>query len=263
MEYTDDLERIARVDPAAHEEAQPAGEGRRDPHRGRHRCRLRCPHAVPASTTSSGAAARSTRTTRSPSLKRKKDGTWRLKLRQLGRPDPQGRACPLRVRRRRRRCARAAAALGHPRDQGLRRVPDQRASSCKTTNPKIVAQHQAKVYGKAAVGAPPMSVPHLDTRVVDGETALLFGPYAGFTPKFLKSSTWFDLPFSIRFHNLVPMLAGGAEELRPRQVPRRSEVIASRAKKLKALREFMPTAKDRRLGAHHGRPARAGHEERP
>ena len=53
----------------------------------------------------------------------------------------------------------------------------------RTTNPKVVAQHQAKVYGKAAVGAPPMSVPHLDTRVVDGETALLFGPYAGFTPE--------------------------------------------------------------------------------
>ena len=79
----------------------------------------------------------------------------------------------------------------------------------RTTNPKVVAQHQAKVYGKAAVGAPPMSVPHLDTRVVDGETALLFGPYAGFTPKFLKTSTWFDLPFSIRWHNLGPMLQVG------------------------------------------------------
>ena len=114
----------------------------------------------------------------------------------------------------------------------------------RTTNPKVVAQHQAKVYGKAAVGAPPMSVPHLDTRVVDGETALLFGPYAGFTPKFLKSSTWFDLPFSIRFHNLGPMLQVGLKnfDLVKYLV---SELLASRAKKMAALREFMPTAKDR------------------
>lgn len=54
------------------------------------------------------------------------------------------------------------------------------------TDPVVVAKHNAKVYGKAAVGAPPMSVPHLDTRVIDGKKALLFGPYAGFTTKYLK-----------------------------------------------------------------------------
>ena len=112
----------------------------------------------------------------------------------------------------------------------------------KTSNPKLVAQHKAKVYGKAAVGAPPMSVPHLDTRVVDGESSLLFGPYAGFTPKFLKTSTWFDLPFSIRPHNLWPMLAVGWHnfDLVKYLV---GELLASRATKLKALQEFMPTAK--------------------
>jgi malate dehydrogenase (quinone) len=114
----------------------------------------------------------------------------------------------------------------------------------RTTNPKIVALHQAKVYGKAAVGAPPMSVPHLDTRVVDGEAALLFGPFAGFTPKFLKMSTWFDLPFSIRGHNLGPMLQVAFKnfDLMKYLI---SELLASRAKKMKALRDFMPTAKDR------------------
>ena len=55
---------------------------------------------------------------------------------------------------------------------------------CK--NKDIIAQHNAKVYGKASVGAPPMSVPHLDTRVINGEKQLLFGPYAGFSTKFLK-----------------------------------------------------------------------------
>jgi malate dehydrogenase (quinone) len=53
-------------------------------------------------------------------------------------------------------------------------------------NQEIIEQHSAKVYGKAALGAPPMSVPHLDTRIIDGKKALLFGPYAGFTTKFLK-----------------------------------------------------------------------------
>ena len=56
------------------------------------------------------------------------------------------------------------------------------------TDKDIIEKHAAKVYGKAAVGAPPMSVPHLDTRVIDGEKALLFGPYAGFSPKWLHSS---------------------------------------------------------------------------
>ena len=70
----------------------------------------------------------------------------------------------VRVRRRRRRGAAAAAALGDPRDQGLRRLPDRRAVLRSTTNPALVAKHKAKVYGQAAVGAPPMSVPHLDTR---------------------------------------------------------------------------------------------------
>ena len=74
----------------------------------------------------------------------------------------------------------------------------------RTDNPDVVAEHQAKVYGKAAVGAPPMSVPHLDTRVVDGEASLLFGPYAGFSPKFLKNGSWFDLFALVRPHNLVP-----------------------------------------------------------
>ncbi|MCL8034432.1 malate:quinone oxidoreductase, partial [Pseudomonas aeruginosa] len=41
-------------------------------------------------------------------------------------------------------------------------------------NPEIVKQHQAKVYSQAEVGSPPMSVPHLDTRVVDGKKSLLF-----------------------------------------------------------------------------------------
>ena len=112
----------------------------------------------------------------------------------------------------------------------------------KTSNPEIVKQHQAKVYGKAAVGAPPMSVPHLDTRIIDGEASLLFGPYAGFSPNFLKKGSWLDLPLSIRAHNLGPMIKVGLTEFALEKYLV-SEVLASREKQLDSLREYMPTAR--------------------
>jgi len=111
----------------------------------------------------------------------------------------------------------------------------------RTSNPAIVARHDAKVYGKASIGAPPMSVPHLDTRVVDGEKSLLFGPFAGFTPKFLKRGSWYDLPFSIRWHNIVPMLSVAVTNLSLIRYLL-GELTASQAKRLADLRQFMPTA---------------------
>ncbi|MBD8058849.1 malate dehydrogenase (quinone) [Cellulomonas sp. JH27-2] len=114
----------------------------------------------------------------------------------------------------------------------------------RTTNPEIVAQHQAKVYGKADIGAPPMSVPHLDTRVVDGETALLFGPYAGWSMKFLKHGSWLDLARSIRPGNIVPMLAVGLSNMDLVKYLV-GEVTASETARLRTLRAFMPTADPR------------------
>jgi len=83
----------------------------------------------------------------------------------------------------------------------------------KCINPEVIKQHQAKVYGKAASGNPPMSVPHLDTRYIDGEQALLFGPYAGFSTKFLKNGSYLDLPLSIEMHNIWPMLSAGIKNI--------------------------------------------------
>jgi malate dehydrogenase (quinone) len=83
----------------------------------------------------------------------------------------------------------------------------------KCTNPEVVKKHEAKVYGKAATGSPPMSVPHLDTRMLDGERSLLFGPYAGFSTKFLKNGSFLDLPLSIEMHNVWPMLSAGMHNI--------------------------------------------------
>ena len=112
----------------------------------------------------------------------------------------------------------------------------------RTDNPEIVAKHNGKVYGKASVGAPPMSVPHLDTRVVNGEASLLFGPYAGFTPKFLKTGSWFDLFGSIRLHNLGTMIGAGLKNL-DLVWYLVTELLASRAKQHSVLQQFAPTAK--------------------
>jgi malate dehydrogenase (quinone) len=83
----------------------------------------------------------------------------------------------------------------------------------RCTRRDVIARHSAKVYGQADVGAPPMSVPHLDTRWVDGERELLFGPYAGFSTKFLKSGSYLDLFRSLHLDNIGPMLSAGASNI--------------------------------------------------
>jgi len=112
---------------------------------------------------------------------------------------------------------------------------------CK--NPEIVSQHDSKVYGKAAIGAPPMSVPHLDMRIIGGQPALLFGPYAGFTTKFQKKGSFLDLITSIRTNNLKPiMLAGlGNMDLTRYLI---GEVFQSHKERVRALSHFYPEAKE-------------------
>lgn len=109
-------------------------------------------------------------------------------------------------------------------------------------NPEVVKHHQAKVYSQAAVGSPPMSVPHLDTRVVDGKKSLLFGPYAGFTTKFLKHGSPLDLPMSIRPGNLKPMLAVARDNMDLTRYLIK-EVRQSMEDRLETLRGFYPEAK--------------------
>ena len=108
-------------------------------------------------------------------------------------------------------------------------------------NPAIIKQHATKVYGKAAIGAPPMSVPHLDTRMINGEPALLFGPFAGFTTKFLKAGSKFDLAKSVKANNLKALLSVGRNNLDLTKYLMK-EATQTHEQRMNALRAFLPNA---------------------
>ncbi|MGM1018128.1 MAG: malate:quinone oxidoreductase [Actinomycetota bacterium] len=175
-------------------------------------------------------------------LKKQKDGTWLVKYRHLlgGTPNE--------IKARFVFVGAGGWALkllqrsGIPEIKGYGVFPIG-GQFLKTTNPDVVSQHKAKVYSQASVGAPPMSVPHLDTRVVDGESSLLFGPFATFSPKFLKNGSMLDIVSQVRPHNLWPMLrvAFANPDLITYLV---GELLKNHSKKVDSLRVFMPTAKD-------------------
>jgi malate dehydrogenase (quinone) len=173
-------------------------------------------------------------------IRRKRDGQWELVVRNLDKGIDRKITAPFIF------VGAGGASLpllqksGIPEGKGFGGFPVS-GQFLICDNPEIVERHHAKVYGKAAVGAPPMSVPHLDTRVIDGKHTLLFGPFAGFSPKFLKSGSLFDLPGSVKLSNLVPMLAVGKDNL---DLTRYliEQVLQSPKDRLDALQEFFPAA---------------------
>lgn len=110
------------------------------------------------------------------------------------------------------------------------------------TEPEVVNRHIGKVYGKASLSAPPMSVPHLDTRIIDGAKCLLFGPYAGLTTRFLKYGSKWDLFKSIRLGNLRTMLSAAWNNMSLNKYLFK-EVFKSEDKKFKVLLDYYPNAK--------------------
>ncbi len=105
----------------------------------------------------------------------------------------------------------------------------------------LVEKHNAKVYGKARLGAPPMSVPHLDSRWIEGKKCLLFGPYAGFSGKFLKQGSRLDLLKSITLNNINPMLQVGRKnfDLVKYLI---DQLRQSDEDRINSLRSFLPLA---------------------
>ncbi|ONG13472.1 malate dehydrogenase (quinone) [Klebsiella pneumoniae] len=109
-------------------------------------------------------------------------------------------------------------------------------------NPEVVNHHLAKVYGQAEVGAPPMSVPHIDTRIIDGKRVVLFGPFATFSTRFLKNGSLWDLLASTNTSNILPMLNVGLDnfDLVKYLI---SQVMQKDKDRLAALCEYYPEAR--------------------
>jgi len=179
--------------------------------------------------------------TRVGNISRARDGRWRLTLHHRGEGKKTisakfvfigagGGALPL------------LQKSGIPEGKGYGGFPVS-GQFLVCNNPSIVEQHKAKVYGKAAVGAPPMSVPHLDSRMINGRRSLLFGPFAGFSPKFLKKGSNLDLFKSVKPDNLMPMLAAGRDNM-PLTKYLINECRKNHEDRCASLREFFPAAKN-------------------
>ena len=174
------------------------------------------------------------------SFQRKGDGIWRLKIRNLATGEKVvararfvfigagGGSLPL------------LEKSGIPEANGFGGFPVS-GQWLKCQNPEVIARHEAKVYGKPAVGSPPMSMPHLDTRQINGRKELLFGPYAGFSTKFLKKGSYTDLFKSIELGNIRPLLYAGARNLGLTRYLI-GQVLQTPAERTAALREYYPDA---------------------
>ncbi|SYX83205.1 malate:quinone oxidoreductase [Paenibacillus alvei] len=174
-------------------------------------------------------------------LKRTKDGLWELKVRNMQSGTVERHTAKFVFIGGGGGSLHLLQKSGIPEGKGIGGFPVS-GLFMVCNNPEIVEQHHAKVYGKAPVGAPPMSVPHLDTRYIDNKKTLLFGPFAGFSPKFLKTGSMFDLITSVKPHNLFTMLAAGAKNV-PLTRYLIQQVMLSKEKRMKDLRDFVPDAK--------------------
>lgn len=113
----------------------------------------------------------------------------------------------------------------------------------RTDNPALTAAHRAKVYGVPAPGAPPLGALHLDLRFVNGKSWLVFGPYAGWSPKFLKHGHFSDLPRSVRPDNVASVLGVGVTQTTLLRYLLR-QLRLTEPDRVHVLREFAPSAVD-------------------
>lgn len=116
-------------------------------------------------------------------------------------------------------------------------------------NPEVVSMHGAKVYGKEPPNTPPMTVPHLDRRYIQGAESLLFGPFAAIGPKFLKNGSNLDLFKSINPSNVLTMLSAGAKNM-PLVKYSIQQVMMRKEDRMEELRKFVPGAKNEDWDLH-------------
>lgn len=174
-------------------------------------------------------------------LSQKSDGRWRVVVRDLASGEKKKVYAPFVFIGAGGGSLRLLEKADIPEGEGYGGFPVS-GQWLKCTNEQIIEKHFAKVYGLASVGAPPMSVPHIDSRMIDGKKALLFGPYAGFTTKFLKNGSYLDLPLSIQADNIVPMLSAGFHNI-PLTKYLIDQVRQSPEDRLQTLRDYVPNAK--------------------
>lgn len=174
-------------------------------------------------------------------MKRTRDGEWDLRVRNMGTGAVERHTAKFVFIGSGGGSLHLLQKSGIPEGKGIGGFPVS-GLFMVCTNPEVVEQHHAKVYGKAPVGAPPMSVPHLDTRFIDGKKSLLFGPFAGFSPKFLKTGSMFDLITSVKPSNVVTMMAAGAKNMSLTKYLIQ-QVMLSKEKRMDDLRTFIPGAK--------------------
>ena len=174
-------------------------------------------------------------------IKKKSDGRWRIKTKNLTTGDKKRVYTPFVFIGAGGGSLLLLEKANIPEGHGYGGFPVS-GQWLKCTNPEVIEKHAVKVYGKASVGAPPMSVPHIDTRVINGKKELLFGPYAGFSTKFLKSGSYFDLIKSIELDNIKPMIGAGMKNI-PLTKYLIEQVFQSSKDRMKALKEYVPSAK--------------------
>ncbi|MHA6907540.1 malate dehydrogenase (quinone) [Ralstonia pseudosolanacearum] len=174
-------------------------------------------------------------------IKRNDDGTWRVSYVNLKSGDHQDVDTKFLFIGAGGGALRLLQASGIPEARDFAAFPVG-GSFLVTENPEVVNRHLAKAYGKASVGSPPMSVPHLDTRVIDGKRIILFGPFATFSTKFLKNGSYMDLFSSTTSHNVMPMLHVGVDEF-PLVQYLAGQLMLSDEDRFNALKEYFPLAK--------------------
>ncbi|CAM3286554.1 malate dehydrogenase (quinone) [Paracoccus nototheniae] len=108
-------------------------------------------------------------------------------------------------------------------------------------DPAIADRHLSKAYGRAAAGSPPMSVPHLDTRYVDGVRKLAFGPFATFSTNFLMQDSFTGLFRSMNTANLRPMMDVGIDDF-GLVTYLAGQVVQTQSSRIDQVREYFPDA---------------------